>query len=387
MAIYKLSNTIQNYDWGTTDFIPKLINIDNNDSRPCAELWMGAHPKAPSRLIIDNSPCELDKFIAESPNIVLGRDAASIYNNKLPFLFKVLSASKALSIQAHPDKKQAKQGFDKENMLGIDLESRERNYKDDNHKPELILALSPFIAMCGFRSLPEIQLLMELLEINDLFPSVYKGYEEFFKDYINTDDSIITDCLMTRINEKRNSNISVNKILSWCLQLYNQFGKQIGILAPLFLNIVKLNKGEAIYLKAGVLHAYLQGSGLEIMANSDNVLRAGLTSKHIDKIEILKVLSFEHHPVSIVNTVFKNDNELVYKTDATEFELSCIFIKSNHEIRLSVHSAEIILCTEGNLIVNNVSISKGQSLFVSADEQEILINGDGILYRAKTPCR
>ncbi len=384
MAVFRMKNTIQDYDWGTTYFIPELVKYDNRNSKPCAELWMGAHPKAPSQISVNDNELALNSFIDSSPELILGSHAVSVYDKKLPFLFKVLSASKALSIQAHPNKLQAMTGFNRENELGIELTDRNRNYKDNNHKPELMLALTPFTAMCGFRAIAEIEFLFELLEISELFPGIKKGYREFFSDYLRLDDSFINEMLLDRIKAKLSSSIQANKILTWCLKLHEQFGNHIGILAPLFLNIIKLNPGEAIYLEAGILHAYLEGSGLEIMANSDNVLRAGLTSKHIDKEEIFNVLRFEHTPIALVDPCLSENGEIVYQTGANEFEISKLEI-NNKTVTASCSSAEILLCTSGKCSVNGVELIQGQTVFVTAEESEINITGEGTIFRAKTP--
>jgi len=388
MAIYKLKNTVQKYDWGTKDFIPNLLNISNEKSEPCAELWMGSHPKAPSNVLTENDSISLDKLIAKTPDVTLGPNAVKLYEKKLPFLFKVLSANRALSIQAHPNKQQAEQGLIAENNANIPLDAFHRNYRDNNHKPELIVALTPFDAMCGFRSMEEIEYLLGLLEIKQFFPNLKSGLKHFFVDYLNlNNEEIITPAFLDKVKELKCQYPKFNYTLEWVLELHNQFGNVSGIISPLFLNTIKLQPGEGIYLDAGILHAYLKGTGLEIMANSDNVLRCGLTSKHIDKAELIKVLTFAHQPPEVLNPI-TNGKEHTYTTPANEFELSMLEITRDITVELDVKSAEILLCLEGECKIDSqIVVKKGDSVFISADTGHFSIKGNSVLYRAKTPVR
>ncbi|MBN2829308.1 MAG: mannose-6-phosphate isomerase, class I [Candidatus Cloacimonetes bacterium] len=386
MPCFYLKNTVQKYDWGTNDFISQLMNVSNPDNEPHAELWMGAHPKAPSVVLLKDTFKNLNDYIAEAPETILGNTASALFDRQLPFLFKVLSAERALSIQAHPNIRQASTGFFKEEQAGINISAFNRNYKDCNHKPELLMALTPFSAMCGFKSLPEIEHILDNLDLLRYFPGAKEGYKQFFQDYLSlNEEAVVTDSLISRIKSFRSTNPSLSIISGWVLKLHSQYGLQAGILAPLFLNTIHLQPGEALYLSAGVLHAYLQGTGLEIMANSDNVLRGGLTSKHIDKDELLNILDFDHQPPFLISPE-KNNNEMIYKTPALEFELSQIVVSPMAEFSGETKSAEILLCMSGECVLNcGLSLKKGDSLFITADTGSLQIKGEATIYRAKTP--
>jgi mannose-6-phosphate isomerase len=251
-----------------------------------------------------------------------------------------------------------------------------------------MLALTPFTAMCGFKSLSEISHLFDELGMLSLFPGLNKNLKAFFTDYLNLDEAkVITPSLIEDIKSLRRLNPDMNYILGWVIELYKQYGLHSGILAPLFLNTIQLQPGEAVFIDAGVLHAYLQGSGLELMANSDNVLRCGLTPKYIDKNELLNILDFEHHPPTRIIPQTCN-NELIYRTPAAEFELSRIDIYPGVEYNYQIQSGEILLCLNGECIISDCAkLKRGESVFVSADSGDLVITGEALLYRAKTPAR
>ena len=330
-TIKLLKNTVQNYAWGSLTAIPELLGERNRSLEPRAELWMGAHPKASSFVNYNGQWLPLTELIARYPREILGNDVALAFGNKLPYLFKVLAAAKPLSIQAHPSLNQAKEGFARETDLGIDLDAPNRNYKDDNHKPECICALSPFWAMSGFRNIPDILAMLGKncpvglaaeLELLKKHPDS-EGLKRFFTNLMTMDSQrqkrVVEEAVR---NAHRYS--EEDSAFHWMTRLSNEYPSDIGILAPLLLNLIELKPGEALFLPAGELHAYLEGVGLELMANSDNVLRGGLTPKHIDVPELLKVLSFKPRPVNILEAVKKNKNERVYASAADEFVLTVV---------------------------------------------------------------
>ncbi len=288
-TIKLLKNTIQKYAWGSPTAIPELLGEQNPSHEPRAELWMGAHPKAPSFVNFDGQWLSLTELIAKYPQEILGNDVALAFNNKLPYLFKVLAAAKPLSIQAHPSLNQAKEGFERENDRGIALDAPNRNYKDDNHKPECICALSPFWAMYGFRNIPDILALMGKncpvglageLDLLKKQPDS-RGLKRFFTDLMTMDSQRqkrVVDEAVQNANQYSDEDFAFH----WMTRLADEYPTDIGILAPLLLNLIELKPGEALFLPAGEFHAYLEGVGMELMANSDNVLRGGLTAKHID---------------------------------------------------------------------------------------------------------
>ncbi|MBN2874044.1 MAG: mannose-6-phosphate isomerase, class I, partial [Spirochaetales bacterium] len=314
MAVYPLENKIQKYAWGSTNFIPSLLGAQNPDAEPWAELWMGAHPKAPSMAINPHTGARvsLDALIAGDTVAMLGSKVAARFGDTLPFLFKVLSAAKPLSIQAHPSKKKAERGFEREEFAGIPVDAPERNYRDPNHKPETVVALTPFQGLCGFRPIQDI-----VEDIKALSPNSWRSLvgrladspgklelSVFFYSIVSMPADRKTLVLNTA--KKRCANALADRaagearshVFSWVLRLMDEYPGDIGALAPISMNLFELKPGEALNLAAGQPHAYLSGNAIEIMANSDNVLRGGLTSKHIDIPELISALSFDSASVT-----------------------------------------------------------------------------------------
>lgn len=390
MIFYKLHNPIKNYDWGTKDFITDLLGLEKSE-KPQAELWMGAHPQASSQIIQDEKRIDLFQAIQKEPHKFLGKIIAEKYAN-LPFLFKILSAAKPLSIQAHPDKKQAEIGFQKENAANIPLSAFERNYKDDNHKPELICALTDFDALCGFRSIKEItknlssfktvdQIINEFLDKPDIIT-----FRVFFQKLMDLSEERKKKLIRSVLEKTKQSNELSAVISYWINELQHHYPDDIGVLAPLIINIIHLRKNEALYLSAGILHSYLKGTGVEIMANSDNVLRGGLTHKHIDLPELMKTLVWENSQIKIIQPE-KNGSEMIYHTPAEEFELSSLELQGEKMIQ-DADQPEIYLCLKNDMLINKTfRIKKGESFFVPAEEKKYLFTGKAKLFRAKVPTR
>jgi mannose-6-phosphate isomerase len=398
-TIKLLKNTVQNYAWGSPTAISELLGEQNPSHEPRAELWMGAHLKAPSLVNYDGQWMSLAELITKFPQEILGNDVALAFGNKLPYLFKVLAAAKPLSIQAHPNLNQAKKGFKRETDRGIAMDAPNRNYKDDNHKPECICALSPFWAMYGFRNIPDILTLMGkncpvglAAELDSLkrHPDS-RGLKRFFTDLMTMDSrrqKRVVDEAVQNAHQYSDEDIA----FYWMTKLSNGYPTDIGILAPLLLNLIELGPGEALFLPAGELHAYLEGVGMEVMANSDNVLRGGLTPKHIDVPELLKVLHFKPRPVNILKAVKKNKNERVYASEADEFVLSVVSTSAGSPYQSSEsRSVEIILCTEGTAYLKDegtqeiINIKKGESAIIPAAVIGYSITGDALIYKAAVP--
>ena len=394
-----LKDTIQEYAWGSKTAIPELLGQSSPADKPQAELWMGAHPKAPSQVLADGLWRSLPEVIQESPEEALGKKVAARFSNKLPFLFKVLAAAKPLSIQAHPNKEQAEQGFARENELGISLNASHRNYRDDNHKPEIICALTPFWALNGFRRIEETLSLLEEARIPDLAEIV-----SFLRSHSNRDGlKNFFNHLMTMEAQKQRQIVEEavafaegrageEPAWTWIAKLNEEYPGDIGVLSPLFLNLVRLEPQQAMYLPAGELHAYLEGVGIELMANSDNVLRGGLTPKHIDVQELLAVLNFTDGDLNILSPKNLASGEEIYSTEAEEFVLSVIRINKAASFNSPLdRSVEMMLCTEGKVNVTNLSdgeitlLTKGTSIIVPAAVEQYSIEGDGILYKATVP--
>ena len=394
-----LKNTIQEYAWGSRTAIPELLGQSVPADKPQAELWMGAHPRAPSQVFADGLWRSLPEVIRESPEETLGQKVAARFSNKLPFLFKVLAAAKPLSIQAHPNKEQAGQGFARENELGIPLDAGHRNYRDDNHKPEIICALTPFWALNGFREITETLSLLEEARIAGLAEMVSflrnhsdrDGLKEFFNQLMTTDSGKQGTIVEQAVNfaEKRTNEEAV---WTWIVKLNEEYPGDMGVLSPLFLNLVRLEPQQAMYLPAGELHGYLEGVGIELMANSDNVLRGGLTPKHIDVQELLAVLNFTDGDLNILSPKNLTSGEAIYGTEAEEFVLSVIRIKKADSFSSPRdRSVEMMMCTEGEVSITDLGtgdinhLTRGVSIIVPAAVEQYRIEGDGILYKAAVP--
>jgi len=398
-GICLLENTIQEYAWGSYTAIPELLGIDSPANTPQAELWMGAHPKAPSKVKCNGEWRSLLDLIDKNSHDILGEKVAQKYKNRLPYLFKVLAAAKPLSIQAHPSLGQARDGFDRENRLGIPLDAPNRNYKDDNHKPECICALTFFWALNGFRKIPDMISLMGkicppgLKKDFDLFRQQPNsiGLKEFFKAMMIMDRTkqkqIISDAVKNtdQLKDKNNA-------YQWIIDLYEEYPTDIGVLSPIILNLICLEPGQAMFLPAGTLHAYLDGVGIELMANSDNVLRGGLTPKHVDVKELLEVLNFEERDINLLKMEKINPCEHQYESYAQEFSLSVITVKTDMDYYSSdKRCVEILLCTDGDAVVvdlaenKGVNIKKGMSILVPAVVKKYSIKGDAVFYKAAVP--
>jgi len=394
-----LKNTIQEYAWGSYTAIPELLGNDSPADTPQAELWMGAHPKAPSLVKCDGRWTPLHKLIAQNPEEILGRKVAQKFENQLPYLFKVLAAAKPLSIQAHPSRTQARQGFEREARLKIPLDAYNRNYKDDNHKPECICALTPFWALNGFRKASELISLMEKIcpqGLEDEIEQLRKkpdsqGLKIFFKTLMSMNQQrkkqVIDEALLHAMQRSEG-----NQIYKWMINLNHEYPADIGVFSPILLNLICLEPGQAMFLPAGEMHAYLDGVGIELMANSDNVLRGGLTPKHVDVPELLNVLNFKEREVNILSKEAISDCEGIYLSRAEEFILSAIAIEKGRRYSSpDSRSIEIILCTNGKATITDVekgdvlTLDQGSSVMIPAAVKTYQIDGEATFYKAAVP--
>ncbi|MCK1818388.1 mannose-6-phosphate isomerase, class I [Streptomyces sp. XM83C] len=377
----RLDNTIRPYAWGSTTAIPRLLGVEP-DGRPQAEMWMGAHPGAPSR----TARGTLTEVIAADPERELGAAAVARFGPALPFLFKILAAGAPLSLQVHPDRDQARQGHADEEARGIPVDAPHRNYKDANHKPELICALTEFDGLCGFREPTHTADLLDGLGIDSLKP-----YVDLL--HAHPEDAALREVLTAILAADRTDIAhTVTETAAACDRLGGDYTPYAtlahhhpgdpGVLAALLLNHVRLQPGEALFLGAGVPHAYLSGLGVEIMANSDNVLRCGLTPKHIDVPELLRVVRFEAADPGVLRPEASPDGEEVYETPTDEFRLSRYVLPAGGAAHdLTRTTAQILLCTEGTVRAGEHRLTPGQSVFVPAGEPAE-VSGSGTLFRA-----
>ncbi len=384
----KMHNGVQNYAWGSKDALTKLYGIKDAEGRPMAELWMGAHPKCSSQ--IENSRGEnlsLRDQISAGLSAQLGEKVAKRFG-ELPFLFKVLCADQPLSIQVHPSKSAAEIGYAKENAAGIPLDAAERNYKDPNHKPELVYALTPFQAMNGFRELREIVSLLQ--PVAGAHPLIASFLTSPDVDHLRTlfagllslegeDKSRALDVLKSVLDEQQGEPWDTIRSIS------EFYPDDSGLFSPLLLNVITLQPGEGMFLYAETPHAYLKGVSLEVMANSDNVLRAGLTPKYIDIPELLANLKFNARPASeLLTTPVVKGAELNFPIPVEDFAFSIHSLSAEPQT-LEQDSAAIVFCIEGQsvLVKNNQTLvlNPGESCFLSADESPVTVSGNGRIAR------
>jgi len=402
-VIYRLTNAIRPYQWGSTTAIPELLGVPPTGA-PQAELWMGAHPSAPSTL--DGAGSLLDRVKAD-PDGELGAPVAAELGPKLPFLLKVLAAAEPLSIQAHPTLAQARRGFAAENARGVPIDAPDRNYRDPNHKPELVCALTPFRAFGGFRPVAGTVRLLAGLGVPALTPYVESLRAEPGPAGLHR----VVTAILTAPTEPRSA--LVDAVAAACrahpdgelgaarrevAALAGRYPGDPGVVIALLLNYVVLAPGEAMFIPPGSPHAYLSGTAVEIMASSDNVLRGGLTGKHVDVPELLRVLDCSDGPPSLVTPYRAPCGELVYRVPVREFRLSRIELTDIPSV-VDGGQPQILLCVEGSVEVSAVSdgvvgarsdaacsvlLARGESAYLPASAQKVTLAGSGALFRATT---
>ena len=345
-GIYNLKGTVKHYDWGGHSFIPALLEIENKSKKAFAEYWMGTHQLGES-------------MVETGGNIPTG---LSVIAGKLPYLFKVLDVKDMLSIQVHPSKEAAEKEFARENAEDIPLDSSQRNYKDDNHKPELMVALSDFWLLHGFKPVEElIYTLLNVVELRELLPifnqsgyaGLYKHVMEMPQEEVNRILQPLIDNIVAINAEGQQDKQDEDFWAARAAQTFSTDGNiDRGIFSIYLFNLVHLKKGEGIFQDAGVPHAYLEGQNVEIMANSDNVLRGGLTSKHIDVKELLKHVKCEATIPAIIKNEKTDGDEKFYKPGVADpiaigFQLSVFELEAGEIISFTPDTVEILLLTEG----------------------------------------
>jgi mannose-6-phosphate isomerase len=368
---YKLHGKHRHYDWGGCDFIPQLMSIANPDKKPFAEYWMGAHASAPAIIATNNEAQFLDQLIADQPSIFLGEKVLQQFSS-LPYLYKILDVANMLSIQVHPSKENAAIGFAQETSLGIALDAPNRNYKDQNHKPEVMVALSEFWLLHGFLAptLLEARLQENFPSLLDHFKgSNYQGLYQYFMHLTNEEvDIILKPILKEAMTLVKNGEVDKSHPHWWANKYYGGVvpEKNIdkGIFSIYILNIVHVKPYEGVFQGAGLLHAYLEGQNIELMANSDNVLRGGLTPKHIDIKELLKHVHFVPTYPNVLKGDAKNDIETLYPCPVPDFGLTKIVLKSGESYTITSHSLEMILVIKGMLTIDHLVLKAGEVAMV-----------------------
>jgi mannose-6-phosphate isomerase len=393
--VHSLQGALRTYAWGSRTATAELCGRPVPSDHPEAELWLGAHPANPSRLRVGDGTVSLLDRIADDPAGQLGPRARAGFGDRLPFLLKLLAADEALSLQAHPSAAQAKEGYAREEAAGIPRDSPVRNYRDDSHKPELVVALTRFEALAGFRDPHRTVSLLRALDVPELdhFVSLLEG---------QPDSSGLRALFTTWITLPQPSLASLlPRILDGCvrylsgaagprefapevrtvLELGESYPGDAGVLASILLNRVTLEPGQGLYLAAGNLHAYLHGLGVEVMANSDNVLRGGLTPKHVDVPELLRVLDFEPltGPARVATPSPDNQAVYVYDTPAPEFALSRIDLTPESSTAvLGRTGPRVLLCTAGSVTLRcgdeYLELARGESAWIAASDPPVTVS-------------
>ena len=372
---YKLQGIHRHYEWGGNAFIPQLMHVDNAIGKPFAEYWMGAHPSAPAMVETAEGLMALDQMIQENKVAFLGAKTAAQFG-ALPYLFKILDVEKMLSIQVHPSKENAKKGFSKEQQAGVPIDASNRNYKDQNHKPEVMVALSDFWLLHGF--MPAIALkerLSSLAPLQILLPEFgqddYAGlYSHFMRLDQTATDKILKPLLEIAVHEVAAGKVDKTHPHWWANKYYGGIVPSSnidkGILSIYILNIVNVPKYQGVFQGAGLLHAYLEGQNIELMANSDNVLRGGLTPKHIDIEELLQHIQFEPTYPSILKGDFTSSNELQFPCPVPDFGLTKITITPGETYTNKTSSFEMFLVMQGDVQLDGMDLKPGELAAVKA---------------------
>lgn len=397
--MFALTNVTRDYAWGSPTAIATLLGTPPS-GRPEAELWMGAHPDSPSVAGTPEGPVALDRLIAEHPDTTLGEEVHAAFGARLPFLAKLLAAETALSLQVHPTRERARERFAEEEAAGVSRSAANRNYKDENHKPEMILALTPFEALCGFRPCAEAAELFRTvgsaiaatgapvpkllgrveMTLNSRMAApmvVRKAFETLIGG--GTETTELVELAAPALVASAAAGAELSPALLSVIELARQYPGDSGVLVSLLLNRVSLAPGDAIYLPAGNIHAYLNGLGLEVMASSDNVMRGGLTGKHVDVPELLETVDFAPSDVPVVPTRTTALGQQVWEPPFAEFALQRVEIgASDDPVPLVQNGPMIVLAISGSVLLDSprgdLQLGRGGSVFVPAVENPVMVH-------------
>lgn len=344
--VFEIGGVLRRYAWGSTTLLPQLLGHEP-DGRPAAELWFGTHPGDPSPAL----GTTLDRVLADAGEA------------PLPFLLKILAAEQALSIQVHPTRAQAEAGYDREQAAGIPVEARERNYVDRNHKPELLCALTPFEGLCGFRPVAETLAVLDDLAAPELdfLAALLRGSDGLRAAFT----AVLTHPDPGPIIAAVRSRATPHGPLRPQHLIAEHFPDDIGLVVALLLNYVRLEPGQAFYLAAGNVHCYLRGMGVEVMAASDNVLRCGVTPKHIDVPELLAITDFSE----LADPIWP-ERDGRYAVTVPDFVLEPVRVA--HHVEVPPAGPRIVLVTAGSVRVDGVELVPGRAAFVRANRTATL---------------
>ena len=395
-SVHKLQGTVQHYSWGGTTFLPKLLSIENPNHKPFAEYWLGIHAGGPASIEVNQQSVLLSDAIATDPKAALS-DPVFNHFGALPYLFKVLDVKDMLSIQVHPTKEYAKVAFEKEEATGTALNAPSRNYKDTNHKPEIMLAMSEFWLLHGFKSEAKIlETLENIAEFQVLIPLYktegLKGLYQFLMEMEQAQvDSLLITVVKRALRNKQDGKVNRTAPDWWVAKLYENAAGILpidkGVFSIYLFNIVCVMPGQGIFQDAGVPHAYLEGQNVELMANSDNVLRGGLTPKHIDVEELIYNIKFESIVPAIIEGTKPCMGESVYPAPVQDFGIASITLDGSNGYTHEAESLDMFLVVEGGCVVNNqMTIKTGEAFVVfPGNKLNIHASGKTLIYRAFVP--
>lgn len=376
---YKLHGVHRHYDWGGTQYIPQLMQLKNDQNKPFAEYWMGAHASAPA--IIDT-----DQFGSIALDQLLQKDKSL---GNLPYLYKILDVASMLSIQVHPNKSDAAIGFEKEEKAGISLTASNRNYKDKNHKPEVMVALSDFWLLHGFLAPALMQKRLNEFHpfkglVNAFANDDYKNlYQHFMQLETADSDAILIPLLEEAVASVKNGSVDKMHPHWWANKYYQGVVPSAhvdkGIFSIYILNIVYIPKNHGIFQGAGLLHAYLEGQNIELMANSDNVLRGGLTPKHVDMNELMQHVLFKPTNPAVMEGTPINPTEVNYPCPVSDFGLSKLAIKAGESYTIHTQSIEMLLVMEGQMELQGQIYQAGEVALVKPEQAISIGSSKGVL--------
>lgn len=393
----RLDGARQRYDWGSVTALPDFLGLPP-DGDPWAELWFGTHLAGPTRAAGQT----LAEYISRDPHRLLGEDVVRRFGPRLPFLLKLIAPDRALSLQVHPDLERAQAGFARENAAGLPLDSPSRSYKDANHKPEMVLALTRYEAVAGFRaprraaevlaglSCPLARRMRRTLRLNPTRFGIRQAFTELVNDETRPTDGEIADLvdeLTTRLVEGASPSPRVD---SNAVEMSRAFPGDPGVPAALLLNPVTLRPGEALFVPAGCVHAYVRGLGVEVMASSDNVLRAGLTHKPVDVPEMLACVDYVAAPPVRPAPEYLSRATRAYYAPVDDFELLVTtVVPADGRVQVAGRGPRIVLGIEGAATVTTPAgqetLTRGQAVFVGADERTLAVEGEGAVIQADVP--
>lgn len=395
-------NAVRGYEWGSRHVLARLQGRDPNGA-PEAELWLGAHPSAPSGLLgASGGTVTLPDVIREDALGTLGAEVISRFGERLPFLLKILAIERALSIQVHPSGEQARIGFEQQQALP----AQQRVYVDEFAKPELLYAVTPVQALAGLREPRRAGLLIDLLDS----PRMAKPRQALAEGQASEPGSgslaamlelarwpeadrgllvrEVAQCARRALAHPRTErDPDALAALLWVVRLTEQYPVDPLVVAPLLIDLHELRPGQTIFLPAGAPHAYLSGTAVEIMSSSDNVVRAGLTPKTVDPEALRELTDPSAKPIIATPPVALSDRESAWRPPVEEFQLIRAEVRPDAPIRLTpLPGPEILLCLRGEVAVetagSRVELTGGQSAFLRADAPAPRVTGDGEIFRA-----